>query len=486
MIPKNVLYFGEIDTIIVLQIAVFAYLSVNEITEEVTLDYITSLLKSVSDTIWGGFMSNAVFCFGVWATFRFGFPQRRLFGAIKDSLGQNGKASGLGALSFLVMNLAATLGVGNIVGVAIAIELGGAGAVFWCCLTGFFAMSISYAECFLSLKFRRKDTDGNNYGGPMCVMEDALRFPKMAVFYASLAAITGLCMGAMVSSNSIASALSPVCIPPWFTGVIAALLTAAVILGGVRSVSNFCLKIVPMMVLLFFIGCLSVLAIYSEYVFAAVRLIFTDAFNFSSVLGGAVGWGTSKAIHFGISRGVFSNEAGMGSSAITAGSLENGDTGKQAMVCATGTFWDTCVLCALTGITFVTAQCAAPNIFVDAHGFDAALAVFSVIPFFGRSGITICLILLGFTSIIGWSFVGERAFNFLFPKLSVDKYRLAWVLAVFIGACVPIDSVWYLTDICTALMMVPNLYAVFKLRNLIGYGKTRETNVNRKFTQQKP
>ncbi len=444
------------------------------------MNYITYFLQSISDTIWGGFMSNAVFCFGVWATFRFGFPQRRLFGAIKDSMCLNGKASGLGALSFLVMNLAATLGVGNIVGVAIAIELGGPGAVFWCCLTGFFAMAISYAECFLSLKFRRKGSDGQNFGGPMCVMADALRFPKMATFYAGLAAVTGLCMGAMVSSNSIASALTPVRVPSWFTGVIAALLTAAVILGGVRSVNNFCLKIVPMMVLLFVVGCISVLVIYSEYVFMAIRLIFTDAFNFSSVVGGAVGWGTSKAIHFGISRGVFSNEAGMGSSAITAGSLENGDTGKQAMVCATGTFWDTCILCALTGITFVTAQCAVPNLFNNAHGFDAALAVFSAIPYFGRSGITICLILLGFTSIIGWSFVGERSFNFLFPKVSADKYRIAWVLAVFIGACVPIDSVWYLTDICTALMMMPNLYAVYRLRHLIGHN-----NVNRKFTQQK-
>ncbi len=428
---------------------------------------ITQILKTISDAIWGGFMSNAVFIFGIWATIRFGFPQRRLLSAISDSIRPKGQSGGIGSLACLTMNLAATLGVGNIIGIAIAVELGGAGAVFWCCLTGFFAIAINYGECFLSLKYRRHSALKGNFGGPMYVISDVMKLPKMAIFYACITAITGLSMGAMVSSNSIASALTTVEIPQWFTGTAAALLTAMVILGGVKSVSNFCLKIVPIMVILFVVGCVCVLIIYSDFVLTAIKTIFLDAFDFSSMFGGAAGWGTSRAIHFGISRGVFSNEAGMGSSAVTAGSLEQGDPKRQAMICATGTFWDTCVLCALTGITFVTAQCAIPEIFTNRHGFDLALAVFSNIPFFGRSGITICLLLLGFTSIIGWSYIGEKAYSFLLPNSRVYIYRFAWIIAVLIGACVPIDSVWYFTDICTALMMIPNLFSVYRLKNRI-------------------
>jgi len=428
------------------------------------MNAVVDFLKLSSDLLWGGPMSGFVFAFSVWATVYFRFPQKKLSYALRESV-RKSNTSGFSTLSCLAMNLAATLGVGNIVGVAIAIELGGPGAVFWCCITGFFAMAVSYGECFLSIQHKNPSKQVNGTGGPMVVMDQTLGKPFLAKIYAGVAALTGLSMGAMVSANSVSSALETVSVSPLLSGLVLSILTAAVVIGGVKSIADFCTRIVPVMVFVFIGGCISVLWLTRSFAWKAICLILSDAFDLQSLFGAMIGGGVSKAIRFGISRGLFSNEAGMGSSAITASALPKEQPVRSALICSTATFWDTCVLCALTGAAFISAQLAYPELFSATHGFSYALAAFSIIPGIGKTALTLTLLLLGFTSIVGWCYIGAQAYSYLFGTDKSDRYRISWIGCVFLGSVLPIDAVWYASDLFTAAMMLPNLWTVYCLRN---------------------
>ena len=455
------------------------------------MTHFTENLKILSDMLWGGAMAGIVFLFAVWATLYFHFPQKKLLYALRESIRPKNGGNGLGTLACLTMHLAATLGVGNIVGVAIAIELGGPGAVFWCCFVGFFAMAINYGECLLSIRCRKRFDNGIYSGGPMYVLREKLGKKKAAFFYAISAALTGLGMGAMVSSNAVSSSIAPVGMNTLLMGFILTVLTAAVLIGGVESIADLCMKTVPVMVIIFLGGCCAVLYITRDFIGEAVGIILKDALNLKAILGAAAGGGVTKAIRYGVSRGIFSNEAGMGSSAITASSLQDGDPVTQALVCSTGTFWDTCVLCALTGLSFVCAMQANPALFTDTHGFDIALRTFSMIPFVGTTALISILLLLGFSSIIGWSYVGSQAFSYLTCGKMCGLYRILWIICVLVGSIAPIDAVWYFSDLCTAAMIIPNLWSIFKLRKecrtemeIFCYKNEPKFNVHRIFTHK--
>lgn len=429
-----------------------------------SMEPINDFFAVISSFLWDWPMIILLLGTHVFLTFRLGIPQRKLFTGIRLSIkkdpGAKGDVSQFGALATA---LAATIGTGNIVGVATAVALGGPGAVLWCWLTGIFGMSTKYAEGLLAVKYRVKGGDGNTYGGPMYALERGLNMKWLAILFAIFTALASFGIGCTVQANSIALLASETFrVPTWTVGLFVCILTGAVILGGVKAIARVCTIFVPFMAALYVIGCIVILVINGSYVWPALELIVQSAFNPSAAGGGFVGATVMAAARYGIARGLFSNESGMGSAPIVAAAAQTRNPVRQALVSSTGTFWDTVVICALTGLVLVSSILAYPDI---SYSDGAALTqvAFSKIPYVGAPLLTFGILTFAFSTILGWSYYGECAVNYIEARRANRFYRILYIVALFFGSIISLDIIWNIADCMNALMTIPNLIALLLL-----------------------
>jgi len=425
--------------------------------------------------VWGPWLVILLFGTHLFLTWRTGFIQRFLGRAIKLSVSKEPGAPGdISQFGALVTALAATIGTGNIFGVAGAVLIGGPGAVLWMWLTGVFGIATKYAEALLSVKYRVTNSHGQMSGGPMYVLERALNAKWAGVLFAIFTAIAAFGIGNMAQSNAIADmVVAKKDILPFVMadeaikfsiGLILAVLTGAVILGGIRSISRFCTFLVPFMAFFYVLGCLIILAFSWENIWPTISLIVTSAFTGHAAVGGFVGAGIAEAMRYGIARGLFSNESGMGSAPIVAAAAKTSDPVRQALVSSTGTFWDTVVVCALTGLVIVGS-----GDWQNAGETKASLCdkAFHHLGAFGDVILIVGLLTFVFSTILGWAYYGEKAIEYLIGIKSVFYYRILWVIAVFVGCIWKSDAVWNFSDMMNGLMAIPNLVALLLLSGVI-------------------
>lgn len=424
-----------------------------------------SILTQISDLLWGYPLIILLFGTHIFLTIRLKFIQRFIGKAIKISLMRKKEGSGdISQFGALTTALAATIGTGNIVGVSTAVAAGGPGAVLWMWLTGVFGIATKYSEALLSVKYRVTMQDGTMAGGPMYVLERGLKMKWLAILFAAFTSVTAFGIGNMVQANSISTLVNETFqVPTWITGVLLASLTAIVIIGGIKSIAKVCERLVPFMAITYVLGCMILLMINYSTIPQSFMLIIESAFTGHAVLGGFIGAGAKEAIRFGIARGLFSNESGLGSAPIVAAAAQTKNPIRQALVSSTGTFWDTVVVCAFTGLVIV-------NSFEWSHGFSGAALTkqaFSEIPVIGPIILTFGLLTFVFSTILGWSYYGEKAAEYLFGVKIIKPYRYLWVIFVMIGSILSLNMVWTFADITNALMALPNLVSLLLLSGII-------------------
>ncbi len=404
-------------------------------------------------------------------TFRLRFIQKYLAKAIRLSFKRTREGEGdVSHFGALTTALAATVGTGNIVGVATAVAAGGPGAVLWMWLTGVFGIATKYSEALLSVKYRTTTHTGMFAGGPMYVIEHGMRSKKLAVLFAVFTAVSAFGIGNMVQANSISSMVhSTFHVSSWTTGIAMTAFTALVILGGIKSIARVCETLVPFMVVFYVAGCAVLLVLKADTLPQTVALIAQSAFTGHAVVGGFVGAGVREALRYGIARGLFSNESGLGSAPIVAAAAQTTTPVRQALVSSTGTFWDTVVVCAITGLVVV-------NSGHWIHGLNGAAltkAAFGDFPMIGPVVLTVALLTFVFSTILGWSYYGEKGAEYLFGTRVIQLYRWLWVVAVMVGSVVSLKAVWTFADITNGLMAIPNLISLIVLNRVL-VAETRE------------
>ncbi len=432
------------------------------------MNVFNDILAEVSGWLWGWPMIIMLLGTHLYLTFRLRFPQRMIFTAIRLSVQKDpGAAGDVSQFHSLATALAATIGTGNIVGMATAIALGGPGAVLWCWLTGVFGISTKYAEGLLAIKYRVKSADGKMQGGPMYALERGLGWKWLAVLFALFTAIASFGIGNMVQANAISTVTQESYqVSPYLTGAIISILVALVVIGGVKSIAKVCGMLVPFMAFFYVIGCIIILMINSSFLWPALKLICVSAFTPTAAGGGFIGATVMTAARFGIARGLFSNESGMGSAPIVAAAAQTRNPVRQALVSSSGTFWDTVVICALTGLVIVSSVLAYPDITFD-NGATLTKMAFAKIPYLGTPLLTFGLMTFAFSTILGWCYYGERAVEYLKGKQWVTVYRVFFIIAVFLGSVANMAIVWNLADCMNALMAIPNLISLLFLSNVI-------------------
>lgn len=442
------------------------------------MHHLNDILSMISGFLWGWPMIILLLGTHLYLTVRLRFPQRYIFKAIKLSFKKDKDAQGeVSQFGALVTALAATIGTGNIVGVGTAIALGGPGAVFWCWLTGVFGIATKYGEGLLAIKYRIKNKDGKMQGGPMYALERGLNMKWGAVLFALFTGLASFGIGSTVQANAISTLGQNVFgFNPTVIGGIITILASAVIVGGVKSIAKVCETLVPLMAFLYIAGCVAILIINWQFVWPAIRLICSSAFDPAAAGGGFLGSSIMLAARYGIARGLFSNESGLGSAPIVAAAARTSNPVRQALVSSTGTFWDTVVICAITGIVIVSSVLAHPDISFENGGVLTTMA-FSKIPYIGSPLLAFGSLTFAFSTILGWSYYGERAIEYLAGKTYMGKrwgvkpmvntYRVLFLITVYLGAVVSLDLVWNLADIFNALMAIPNLLALVLLSNVI-------------------
>ena len=438
------------------------------------MEQLLQIAEDISGVVWGWPMIILLLGTHIFLTFRLKFPQRKIFTAIRLSVKRDKDATGdVSQFGALATSLAATIGTGNIIGVATAVSLGGPGAVLWCWLTGVCGIATKYGEGLLAIKYRVKTKDGRMLGGPMYALQNGLGMKWLGVLFCVFAAVASFGIGNTVQANAISENLSLV-MQNWMdtdttktmTGFVLATLVAFVIIGGVKSIARWCMGLVPMMALLYVLGCIYILCVNHEYLLDALKLIFNEAFSVKAVGGGTAGTVLMVAARYGIARGLFSNESGMGSAPIVAAAARTKNPVRQALVSSTGTFWDTVVICAVTGLVIVSSTIANPGISQEDGGMLTKEA-FGMIPYIGTPILTFGIITFAFSTILGWSYYGERAMEYLAGRRSIVFYRILYILLVFTGSTMSLALVWNLADIMNALMAVPNLISLLLLSGVI-------------------
>lgn len=429
-----------------------------------------SFLKNINEFLWGMPMIIILLGTHLYFTFSLKFPQKYTRKAIKWSItpeksNSSSSFSGFAALSTM---LAATLGTGNIIGVSTAIFFGGPGAVFWCWITGILGMATSYAECYLSILFRQKDKENQYIGGPMYVLEHGLHKKHLAYFYAIATMIASFGVGCTTQANSLTETTSQLWnLSPYLVGLIASLVTGFVIIGGVKSIGKVCTKLVPLMGFFYIIGCFYLLLLNRTFVLQALHFIIRSAFLPNAIVGGVIGGTLQAAIRYGIARGLFTNEAGLGSAAIAAAATDTNQPSRQAFISMTATFWDTVVMCAITGLVVVTHILKYPSSIQTTSPAGLTTAAFSTIPYIGDGMIGISMIAFAIATLIGWSYFGEKSVEYLFGSKYIQPYQVCYLVMIFVGAIISMDLVWQLTDFINIFMAIPNIIALLLLRKKI-------------------
>lgn len=418
-------------------------------------------LEKAGAAVWGAPLIILLFGTHIYLTFRLGFIQRYLPKAIKLSFSRKNEGAGdISHFGALTTALAATIGTGNIVGVATAVAAGGPGAVLWMWLTGVFGIATKYAEALLSVKYRVALPSGEFAGGPMYVLERGLNAKWLGVIFAFFTAVAAFGIGNMVQANSISQMLQGSCgVSPWISGSVMTGLTAFVILGGIKSIARFCEKLVPFMAVFYVLGCGLILFLHFEKLPGTIALILSSAFSGQAAVGGFIGAGVKEAMRFGIARGLFSNESGLGSAPIVAAAAQTTNPVRQALVSSTGTFWDTVVVCLMTGLVIVGAGDWQSGL----KGAALTKSAFSHIPYIGPAVLSLGLLTFVFSTIIGWEYYGEKAAEYLLGLKAVKPYRLLWIAAVMAGSVAALPAVWNFADIFNGLMAVPNLISLLLL-----------------------
>ena len=432
------------------------------------MDYLNAFFTTLSSLLWGWPMIALLLGTHVFLTIRLRFPQLKILKAIKLSVKRDKDASGdVSQFGALATALAATIGTGNIVGVATAISLGGPGAVFWCWLTGVFGIATKYGEALLAIKYRETTADGRMLGGPMYALEKGLGWKWMAVLFAIFTACASFGIGSTVQANAIATITHEAYgVPTTIVGIAVSLLIAAVVLGGVKSIAKVCGFLVPFMAIFYVLGCIYILSVNGSYVWPAIKLIVESAFSPQAASGGFAGTSVMLAARYGISRGLFSNESGMGSAPIVAAAARTRNPVRQALVSSTGTFWDTVVICAITGVVIVSSILAYPDIsYTD--GATLTKMAFDKIPYVGKPLLSFGLLTFAFSTILGWSYYGERAVEYLKGKRWMLVYRVLFIISIFAGSVANLNVVWNLSDCTNALMAIPNLISLLLLNGVI-------------------
>lgn len=429
---------------------------------------LNELLTVVNGWLWGYPMIIMLLATHLFLTICLRFPQRHLLKAIRLSVTRDrGSAGDVSQFSALATSLAGTIGTGNIIGVATAVTLGGPGAVFWCWLTGMLGIATKYAEGLLAIKYRVRTPDGKMLGGPMYALQNGLHCRWLAVAFALSTAVASFFIGNMIQCNSIATVLHEgYGIAPVGTGLVLAALTCAVILFGIKGIARVCEGLVPFMALFYVAGCVWLLVRNHHYVWPAMQLILTDAFSARAAGGGFVGATLMTAMRYGMARGLFSNESGLGSAPIVAAAAQTRNPVRQALVSSTSPFWDTVVICALTGVVLVSSVLASPE--VDSRaGATLTKVAFSQIPVVGSLLLSIGIATFAFSTLLGWSYLGEKALEFLIGRRARIIYRVLWIAAAFAGSVTAISLVWNLGDFFNALMALPNLVSLVLLSGVV-------------------
>ena len=437
------------------------------------INSVANFINKLDGLVWGWWMILLLLGTHIFMTVRTGVIQRKIGTAIRLSVtkdtGAEGEVSQFGALTTA---LASTIGTGNIIGVGTAIALGGPGAVLWCWLTGIFGIATKYSESLIAVKYRVKTKDGRMQGGAMYALERGLNMKWLGMIFAVFGGFASFGIGCATQVNAIATVCQEnLSIPPFVVGIVVAVLTALVIFGGIKSIANVCEKLVPFMAAFYVLGCFVILCINYDFIIPAVTTICKLAFTPGAAAGGLVGRGIMMAMQYGIARGLFSNESGMGSAPIVASAAQTRNPVRQAMISSTGTFWDTVVVCLMTGLVLVSSIIKNPAIDVS-DGGDLTYKAFQQIPVVGTPILVIGIAAFAYSTILGWSYYGERCVEYLFGRGGMIPYKLIFVFILLIGPVIKLDLVWTMADIFNALMSIPNLIAVVVLSPVV----VKETN----------
>lgn len=405
-------------------------------------------------------------------TMKLNIPQRHIGKALRLSITPEApgekNTGNLSAFGALATTLAATLGTGNIIGVSTAVALGGPGAVFWCWLTGILGMATSYAECYLSMLFREKNSEQVYVGGPMYVLKNGLHNKYLAGFYAICTVFAAFGVGCTTQANSLTQTASSTWgLSPHLVGIAAAIVVGMVILGGIHSIGRICMKLVPALGFLYIGSCFILLFINKEMLGNAILVILEHALLPNAVLGGITGYSLKHAARYGIARGLFTNEAGIGTSAIAAASSGSENPSRQAYVSMTAVFWDTVVMCMLTGLVIVTNMLKHPESVAGVNETGLADAAFYYLPVGGNVFLSLSLVAFAITTLIGWSYFGEKAMEYLFGPKGISLYKLLYIVMIYVGAVIPLNVVWECTDFINAVMIIPNVLTLFLLKDRI-------------------
>lgn len=432
------------------------------------MELLNAIVTTVNGVVWGWPMIILLLGTHIYMTAKTGFIQRfTITKGIRLSVEKDPDAEGeVSQFGALTTALAATIGTGNIVGVGTAIALGGPGAVLWCWLTGVFGIATKYAESYIAVKYRVKTEDGRMQGGAMYALERGLHMKWLGVLFAFFAGFASFGIGCATQVNSIAE----IChtnfgIPPVVVGILIAVLTAIVIFGGIKSIARVCEKLVPFMAAFYVIGCVIILCMNYDYIIPAIRVICKLAFTPGAAAGGLIGSGIRMAIRFGVARGLFSNESGLGSAPIAAAAAQTRNPVRQALVSSTGTFWDTVVVCLMTGLVLVSTIMKNPHINADSvdNGGQLTSLAFGQIPVLGPIILTLGIICFAYSTVLGWAYYGERCVEYLGGKRILTGYRVLYIAVAAIAPVVTLDTVWLVADTLNALMAIPNLIAVLVL-----------------------
>lgn len=485
-----------------------------------TITAIHSVVSAVDGWLWGIPLIVILVGTHLYMTVRTRFIQRKLLTGIKLSLAKDSEAAGnVSQFGALTTALSATIGTGNIVGVATAVVCGGVGAIFWMWIIGVFGIATKYAETFISVKYRVRDHAGDMLGGAMYALERGFPGKKwakvVAILFALFATLASFGIGGIAQSNSVVGIAQHYFDPSGTNfamsvifGLVLVAAVALVIFGGIRGIANVCEKLVPFMAAFYVIGCLIIIVMNGEFFFEAVKWIVVCAFVPKAMVGGGVGFAVASALRFGAARGLFSNESGMGSAPLAAANATTRNPARQALVSMTGTLWDTVVICAITGITLVSSILANPDLSAMyqatnalavgdtatmtamtgtlgsesvllagfTKGLELTTAVFDQIPFLGPVILVVGMVSFSYTTLLGWSWYGNRAVTYLFGKKGVRPYQVLFLAFVLFGALGAVGTgigpeitslAWDFSDLMNGLMVIPNVIAIWTLAKVI-------------------
>lgn len=435
------------------------------------------IIESIDSFLWGWPLIILLFGTHLFMTFKTGFIQKDIFKAIKLSVTKDpdveGDVSQFGALTTA---LSSTIGTGNIIGVGTAIALGGPGAVLWMWLTGIFGIATKYAETLIAVKYRVKSEDGSMLGGAMYALDRGLGKKWLGIVFAMLASVCAFGIGCSVQANAVVANIRENFAKDEASGRLITYIVAAVlcivvglvIIGGIKSITKVSEKLVPFMAAFYVLGCLVILIMNADVLGETIVTIITAAFTTRAAGGGFVGSTIAAACRYGFARGLFSNESGMGSAPLVASAAQTRNPKRQALVSMTGTFWDTVVVCLMTGLVLVSSIIKHPTIDgLSGNGAELTTLAFSMIPVIGVPILVIGLITFAFSTILGWYYYGERCAVYLFGEKVIIVYKILWILGILLGSLAELNLIWNIADLLNGLMAIPNILAVLLLTRVI-------------------